>query len=488
MEKLSKKINEMIDEIKKRTGNNPDIIYRKVPHFAQEIYFVYIESLVDRNFINDFILEPINDFTLKNNKEIKNTYEFLRDNLPVSKIGELDNMDELMYNLHCGFVIGVFKGEEKCLSIEAKGMLHSPIAEAKQEKVIKGPSDGFTENYQSNVGLVRKRVKSEQLRLQEFVVGTRGKTKIGVMYLEDVADLKIVDEIVNRIKLINIDILLDSNYIIEMITDNRKSVFNNFISTERPDTVSFHVTNGRIVIIMENTPFAIVVPGLFFDNFHSPEDFYQKTYNAIFTRLVRMVAFLVTVIIPAFYISVTTYNQEAIPSQLMVSFAIQRDGVPFPSAFEAIFLILIFEILKETDVRTPTNLGSALSIVGSIVLGDAAVKAGLVSPIMVIVIAITSISGLILPIPDMSNGARIWRIIFLFLASLAGIFGVMIASLLLIVNLVSINSFGVPYVTPIAPFIKKGLGNIIYISHKRKYSKRSMLFAPNNQTKGSDLK
>lgn len=485
MEKLPKNIEDKVTLIKQQTGESPDIILRKVPYFSDEVYIIYVESLVDGTTINDFILEPLNEYLIA--KKTKNTYEFIKNTLPVNKMLEANNLEDLIYNLLSGFSIILVDGEENCLSIETKSLLHSPISEAKSEKVVKGPGDGFTENYQVNVGLIRRRIKDPKLKLHELVVGRRAKMKVGIMYLDDVAKHEIVDEIMNKIKLINIDSILDSNYIIEMITNNRDHLFNNYISTERPDNVCGYILDGRIAIVVENTPYVVVVPGLFFDMIHSTEDMYQKSANAVFTRVLRLTAFMVTIIVPAFYIAVTTYNHEAIPTNLLISFATQRDSVPFPSSIEALFLILIFEILKETDARTPTNLGSALSIVGSIVLGEAAVSAGLVSPIMVIVVALTSISGLILPLPDMSNAARLWRIILLAFASLAGIFGLFIGLELLVISLASIESFGTPFVVPVIPFIKSGFGNILLPSKRRKFSKRNALFAPNNQTKGSDL-
>lgn len=476
----------MIEKIKKETGDSLDILFKPIPYFLNKMYVIFTESLVDRSSINDFILEPLNEYLLA--KKTKEPFDFIKTVLPVHKIIELHTLDQLLYNLLSGFTIILMEGEDKCLAIDTKAVLHSPISETKQEKVIKGPADGFTENYQVNIGLIRRRIKDPKLRVQECIVGKRGKTKIGIVYLEDVTKKELVNEIMTKIDQIEIDTILDSNYLIDLIDKNRNSIFNNYISTERPDNACLHIYNGRVAIVVENTPFILVIPGLFFDDFHSPEDYYQKSYNAFFTRIIRMIAFIVTVFVPAFYIAVTTYNQEAIPTNILISFATQRDGVPFPSSLEAIFLILIFEILRETDARTPTNLGSALSIVGSIVLGDAAVQAGLVSPIMVIVIAITSISGLILPFPDMSNGTRWWRIILLVFASLAGIFGLFIGSLVFIIELLSIESFGIPYLAPFSPMIKKGFGNIFLTSKKRKFWMRSPLFAPNNQKKGSELR
>ena len=222
-------------------------------------------------------------------------------------------------------------------------------------------------------------------------------------------------------------------------------------TTEKPSTAAMNLLEGRIIIISDYSPFALIIPTFFVDFFHSPEDYYQKPKNITITRIIRLIAFLVSILTPAFYIAVTTYNHETLPSELLINLTAQRSGVPFPAFVEAILMIITFEILRESDIRLPSQMGSAISILGGIILGDAAVAAGIVSPIMVIVIALTAISSLIFSHLDIINSIRIWRIIFMIFASFFGLVGLYMCGYLFVTILVSYKSFGKPYLYPLAP-------------------------------------
>ena len=325
--------------------------------------------------------------------------------------------------------------------------------------------------------------RNEKLCLEEMCVGEKSKTKVGILYVSDIVSDKLVTLVKEKVKEINIDSILDSNYIYEFIR-NDDSLFPTIISTERPDLVSYKLLNGKIAIVVDNTPYVIVLPAFFMEFFHTMDDYYQNNKVVVYARIMRIIAFIISVSSPAIYIALITYNHEIIPTNLLINFAVQKEGVPFPTVIEALILSITFEILRETDIRSPSTLGSALSIVGALVLGDAAVNAGLVSPIMVIIIAITSISEMIFNINDVSNVIRLWRLLFMFLASIAGMIGVFIAIILLISEICSINSFGVPFLYPIAPFDMVDQGNDIALTEKYKLSLRNKLTAKKNRIRG----
>jgi spore germination protein KA len=485
MKKIDNSINTIKKYIMSKTNNNPDIIFKSLTFMNNKINVIFCESLSSRDIINNFILEYFEEKNVEQNN-VKDMLTYLEENIPTHKATIVNNYDNLFYNLFSGFTIIAIEGYDKVLSIETKATLNSTIAAAQVESTIKGPKDAFTENYQINIGLVRKRIKTENLWLDELKIGKQSKTKVGIMYINGIASNKLVKEIEDKISKINIDAVMDSNYLIEAITENKNNVFPNFISTERPDLVAMKLLDGRIAVIVENTQFAVIVPTNFAELFQSPEDYYQKPINVNYTRIIRFLALFLTLLTPAIYIAITTYNHEAIPSKILINFAIQRDGVPFPTVLEALLMTLTFEILKETDTRVPSSIGSSLSIVGALVLGQAAVEAGIVSPIMVIVIAITSISGLIVSYLDTMNGIRWWRLIFLFSASIAGIIGIVIAGLMLLINITSIKSFGIPYLSPIAPFSRKNLGDTVLLNNRNRLFKRNSFTAAKNQTKGKE--
>jgi spore germination protein KA len=298
--------------------------------------------------------------------------------------------------------------------------------------------------------------------------------------MKDIASKELVDQVKCKLESIDIDDVFDSNYLIESISNDKKNAFPIYISSERPDLVSMHLLEGRIALVVENTPYVIIIPALLVDFFHSPEDFYQKVTNVNFTRFIRVVAFLISVLAPAIYVAMSTYNIEAIPAKLLLNFSTQRAGVPLPTILEVIMMIVTFEILRESDTRLPSAIGSSLSVVGALVLGQAAVAAGIVSAITIIVTAVTAISSLICTSVDVINGIRWWRLIFLLFAAFAGIYGIVVAGYIFLIKVASMKSFGLPYLTPIAPLFVKEHNNAIFITNKRKFNERSQLTAKSN--------
>jgi spore germination protein KA len=476
MDKIDTNYRKVIDKIKSQTGNNPDVIFKESKINDINVVVIFSESLADRTIINDYILEFLENLRLTSQTP-PNLFTYIKENITTHKVITIKNYKELFYNLLVGYTLVVVNGSDEIISIETKAKLDSGVMPAQNEAVTKGPKDAFTENYQINIGLIRKRIKSETLWIDEYTLGSKSKNKVGILYMKDIASTKLVNMIAEKIKQINVDGIFDSNYIIETISDNKQSVFPNYISTERPDLVSMYLLDGRIAVIVENTPYVVVIPALFVDFFHSSEDLYQKVLNVNVTRIIRLIAFLITILAPGIYVAMSTYNLEAIPTKLLISFSSQRAGVPLPIILETIMMMVTFEILKETDTRAPSAIGSSLSIVGALVLGQAAVTAGIVSPITIIVVAITSISGLISYSVDMVNGVRWWRLVFLVFASFVGLYGIFIAGILFTLSIASIKSFGLPYLTPFAPFYKNDQTDSILISNARKYTKRNPLTA-----------
>ena len=347
---------------------------------------------------------------------------------------------------------------------------------------IKGPKDSFTENFNKNLGLIRKRIKDPNFKIKEYQVGRRSKTKVGIIYIEDIAHKENVKYVINKIKNIDIDAILDTGYIRDFLTNNQKTVFPTIINTERPDLVCASLLEGKIAIIVDNTPFVLVMPGLLNNFIHASEDSYQKALNVSFTRLIRLLAMIATVFVPSFYVAVTTFNQEVIPDTLLISLAIQRSSVPFPTSVAVFILMLTFELLRESDIRLPEKMGTSISIVGALVLGDAAVSAGIVSPIVVIIVAISSVTGLLFSDTDLINALRFYKFLSLFLSSTMGLIGFTVSFLLMFINLCSIESMGVPYLTPFTPLNIDALKDSLIMFPRNKMKKRAS-YLTNNITR-----
>lgn len=455
--------------INKLKNNNPDLKIRELNIKKIKINIIYFESLCSSNDINDFILKPIVNNELDNIILIKNK-------LPSSNIVDVKNEKELLFCLYSGFTI--ININKDYIAFESKYELNSSITEASNEKVIKGPKDAFTENYQNNIGLIRKRIRSDKLIIKEYIIGTESKTKVALLYMDNIINKNLINKIDKRLKNMNLDYVANSNYIVENLI-NKSSMFPNHLMTERPDFVSFSLMEGRCSLLVENSPQVLIIPAFFSDYIKTIDDYYQNSKNVSITRIIRILSFLISIITPGMYIALTTFNQETLPTTLLINFSMQREGVPFPSIIEALLLWLSFEILREADTRVPFVVGSSMSIVGALVLGQAAVEAGMISPIMIIVIAISSVASFLFSDNDIVNTIRIWKLIFLVLGSFVGIYGVFIASLLFLIRICSLDSFGFDYTFPYAPFNIKEQKNNFILTKNYKFNNRNSILTNN---------
>lgn len=445
---LERKLGRKVKRIKKDTKYAKDYKYKEMSILKTKICLVYNETISSSDKIDNFILKNLTfliDYEIKDKPS-----NFLINYIPSDNINVINSFDQIYDFLHNGFLIILIDGERKSLAIEVKRNLNRSITESQVEKSINGPKDAFVEDYITNIGLIRKRIKSNDLVIKEKIIGSKTKTKVAIMYMDSLVEEELICNVKEKIEEIKTDSVLDVSYIRNFIADNNYS-FPMTGMSEKPSTVAMNLLEGKVIILADNSPFSLIIPTFFVDFFHSPEDYYQKTKNITITRIIRLIAFLVSILTPAFYIAVTTYNHETLPSRLLINLTAQRAGVPFPAFVEAILMIITFEILRESDVRLPSQMGSAISILGGIILGDAAVAAGIVSPIMVIVIALTAISSLIFSHLDVINSIRIWRIIFMVFASFFGLIGIYMCGYLFVTILASYKSFGKPYLYPLAP-------------------------------------
>ena len=432
-----------LDNIKIDFKNNQDLIIKDIKINNNIINVISIETITNSTIINDFILRNIKKV---NNLDIEN---YLYNNLPCTTIKKINNYEETLNLLVSGFTI-IIINNQSILAIETILNLSRGIEKTDYEKSITGPKDSFNEHFNTNVGLIRKRIKSNKLKLETMNIGRYTNTKIGIMYVDGIYKLELKDKIIHKLKNINIDGIIDSAYLKKYLRDS-KSLFPTIKETERPDLASQALLEGKIVIVTDNSPNILILPSFFVDFFHTSDDYYQKAVNITFIRIIRLLACLLSIIIPAYYIAITTYNVNFIPINLLISFIAQRSSVPFPSFIEALIMIISFEILRESDTRIPSNGGTAISILGGLVLGDAAVAAGIISPIMIIVIAISMISSLVFQSNELINAIRYYRFILIILASIFGFYGIFIGIILIISDLANTNTNNKDYLYPFSP-------------------------------------
>lgn len=469
-------MNKIVARIKKEFSKTPDLIIKEINiNLFNTIYVLYLETVSGSNKVNDYILKNLIASKNKINKYNLKSY------LAGPNTKKIDNPDKIEYFLTNGFSIVVLG--DIIWGIETRADINRSVSNADVEKSINGPKDSFTENYQINVGLIKRRLKSHNLKIENRVIGRKTSTQVGVMYFDDIVDDEIIQDVLKKLEAIDIDGIVDSSSIGFLIGGEANHVFPTFLQTERPDYVATSLLEGKVAIVIDTSPYVLIIPAFFIDFINPNIDNYSKSKNVNFIKILRIFAYFLSIIAPALYIAIMNYNQETIPTNLLVDFAIQRNGVPFPTIVETLLMLGVCEILRESDLRFPSNYGSAISILGAIVLGEASVSAGIASPITIIVIAITFISSLTFSNVEINNSMRFFRFIFILLAGFFGLYGITLGILFFLVYTTNITSFTKPYFAPLAPFNKVYFHNSVIKSPLKKDNKRSTLFTHKNMRK-----
>lgn len=456
----------IVKKIKTRVGTSNDYKIKDICIDGKTLTLFYNEVLTDSSSIDNFVLKSLLNLD-------RNSFRKLDEHLPAINISKIKK-NQIYDFVNNGFLIIFYK---KIYAVEVKAKLDRGINNIQSELSLSGPKDSFSENYNTNLGLIRRRIKSCDLKVMNLDIGVRSKTKVGILYIDDIVDKKIVKRIDEVLRRIDIDGIIDSSYL-KITLEGQKSFFPTIMMSERPDKSAMALLEGKVVILVDMSPYALILPSFFIDFFHTTDDYYQKSFNTTFIRIIRFFAFLIAIFTPACYIAVTTRNYDIVPLDLLLMLKAGRTFVPFPAYIEALFMIVCFEILKESDIRMSNTSGSSISILGGLILGDAAVSAGIVSPIMIIVVAISSIAGLVFSSIELVNALRLYKIILLLLGTLLGIYGVIIGTIYMIYKLLTLKVFGIPYLVPFIPFDKNEI-NDSFIKREESVKKRNSFLTKN---------
>nr|WP_307439722.1 spore germination protein [Bacillus sp. V2I10] len=463
---LSTNLNVNIQHVKQLLGNSSDLVIREIQIGKGRLFkacLFYTDGLVDTNSIQNYIMKSLmlDDQDLLLSSE-QNIVQVLKDRiLTVGDIQDVTEFSSLMNSLLSGDVILLVDGYSQGFGICMRGGKDRGVMESTTETVVRGPKEGFTENLRTNTALIRRKIKTPHLWLESKKIGRETITDVAIMYIDGIANDKVIKEVHRRLDRIEIDGILESGYIEELIQDEALSPFPTVFYSERPDKIAAELLEGKVAILVDGTPIVLVVPALFVSFIQAAEDYYQRADISTLIRLLRFFSLFIALLGPSLYIAITTFHQEMLPTGLLISLAAQREGVPFPAFIEALMMETAFEILREASLRMPKAIAQAISIVGTLVIGTAAVEAGIVSAAMVIVVAITAISSFVLPAFAMSMSIRMLRFPMMALAASFGLFGILIGFIALILHLCSLRSFGVPYMSPFGPFIKDDINDTI---------------------------
>lgn len=449
---ISKNIKVNIDKIKQIFSKSDDIVIREFfigPNINVKAFIVYVDGLVNRELIQRDLLTPLMSDAKKGPKE-NFLLEFLESKVfSICDVKESDNFKDTVDYILSGATALFVDNTQKALILSTEGWAQRSIEEPDTEVVVRGPREGFTETLRTNTSLLRRKIKTPELKFESMTLGKRTNTQICICYIEGIADDKIVEEVKQRLSRIDTDSILESGYIEQFIEDAPLSFFPTIGNSEKPDTVAGKILEGRVAIITDGSPFVLTVPYIYIEAFQTSEDYFSRSFYVTIIRWIRFIAFFLSVFSPALYVALTTFHQEMIPPSLLVSVAAAREGVPFPAVVEALMMSVIFEILKEAGVRLPRSVGQAVSIVGALVIGEAAVSAGLIGAPMVIVTALTAISSFVVPATE--DTATIMRLTYIILAGALGLFGIMLGVSFLLIHMLSLRSFGAPYFSPFSP-------------------------------------
>lgn len=458
---LFKQIEKNTEKIKQDFGNANDLIIREFELKGVKRLkgiVIGIDGLIDSKQAEEFIVRVLMiDLSLVDNWEAENYPLKSFDTIYQSRISMMsasrgEDYQSLYDDLLTGKIIVMLDGVAQFMSFACNGWQMRSIPEPETEMGIRGPQDAFIETIRVNTALIRRRIKDPRLRFDTYKVGKISQTDVFVTYLDGVVNPEFVQVAKERIEALDISCITDSSQLMQLIEDHSWTIFPRLIETERPDKVVATIVQGGVVILVDNTPFQILAPSYFVMNFQTTDDYYNRPIIATITRLLRYLAFLIVILVPGLYVAVSTYHQEMIPTVLLITIINQRSANPFPTVVETLIIMLLFEILREASVRKPKAIGDSMTIVGSLIIGQTIVQAGLVSSMVIIIGSLTAIASFILSNTRLNNAVRILSFIFIILGNAWGLYGITLGFIAVIMHLCSLTTFNQPYMAPIAPF------------------------------------
>ena len=487
-------INKNLEFLKSKYNTliSPDVKIREFNMFAlnknYKCFIIYIDGLVDSISINEFVLESLMSEKHRYSKTFGGALVDYVDLclLPQNSVKKHQNFKDVISGINMGDCLLFVDTLDVAFGIDVKKFEQRSISVPENESVIKGPQQGYVENLRTNTSLLRRIINNENLVIENIEVGKISKTRCGVCYMQNIANGDLVSEVKYRLSNLDVDSLLSTGELEQLIEDDEGFGIPHVLSTERPDKCAKYLLQGRVVVIVNGNPYAIIMPATIEDFLFSPEDTNLRPLFANFLRGIRILAALITLLLPGIYMAITSFHQEILPTELLFSILSARENVPFPIILELLLMEISFELIREASLRVPSLIGSSIGIVGALILGESAVNAGIVSPTLIIIVALTGIASF--AIPDFSFGfhVRVFRFWFIALGFTAGFLGIGIGLFIYITMLCSLKSFGVPYTTPISPSYNTN-GNGYFIPPIWKQEYRASFLSPKKKKAQADI-
>ena len=447
---ISRSLKENMKLIDERIKDCDDIKCRKMKlgqHEKVEACIYYVEVAINNLTIEETVIGKLINRLWNMNPEEQ--YEYIKDNaLGITDVKELKDISEVIMGIMIGDGVVLIDGYDKAIKIKSKGYPMMGIGESNMEKVMRGSREGFADALKANTALVRKRIRSDKLKVKEKIIGDISNTTVAIVYAEGIARESVINDINERLNNLKVEGLTDTGIIEQLTEESEMSPFPQYQTTERPDKAAMEILNGRVALFVDNTPVALLLPTSYGSFFQTADDYYNRFQIVSFARMIRYVAAIIAMTFPAFYLAAITYHPEILPTSLVMTLQWARVNVPFPAFVEVVIMELAFELLREAGVRIPGPMGSTIGIVGGLIIGQAAVTAGVVSPIIVIVVAVTALASFAIPNDELASAFRILKYFSIVLAAFYGFFGIIVAALFVVGHLCRLKSFGFPYMMP----------------------------------------
>lgn len=480
-EGINKKLSENIITIRELFGESFDLVIKKTQVNGIAAAFVVLDGMYDNLLVSEAVITPILEMKF-GTTEPKMIYEHIVN----YRASECDSknvltMSDAVDYILSGCILVFLDGVEQCCAFSVQGYPKRSIEQPQSEMQEFGSHEGFVDMYKDNATLVRRRLKSPFVRFETIIAGETSRTSLCICYHAKRADPTVVNDVKTKLNNMRIDIIPGSGAVRPFLESKGLSFFTSVGTTERPDVFAAKLAEGRVGIIVDGTPYALIVPYLFVENFHSLDDYLSRPYYTFISRMIKIVCFIAAVMLPGVYVAVGSYHQEIFPANVIFEIVSSLQGTPFPLVVESLIIHFIYEIVREAGLRMPQSMGHAVSIVGALVIGDAAVTAGLISAPMLIVVALTAICSAV--VAPLHQPASVLRLIFIVIGGIGGLYGIMLAFGVLLINLCSIDSFGVPFTAPFTPFDRYGSRDGLIFAGWKTVGKRFMKV---QNLKGSD--
>jgi hypothetical protein len=457
---LSTDLDQNLQELQNIYQNCMDVVFRpfKIDGKTKAV-LIYFDGLANIEEIDAGVLTPL--MKENNTDQLIHVNHILEQRLTVSKVKKIQTITECMEHISGGNPVLLIDQQSEGFALGLSNWEKRSIDEPTGEAVIRGPREGFTESLGTNLALLRRKIRSPQLKMKSMKIGEYTQTEVVISYIEGIADQALIQEVETRLSRIKVDGILETSYIEEFIEDNPYSPFPQVLDTERPDAVAANLLEGRVAILQDGTPFALIVPISFYSFLQSSEDYYNRSLISTAIRWLRYLFLLISLLLPSLYVAILTFHQEMLPTTLLVTIAASRENVPFPALVEALLMEIVFEALREAGVRLPKQAGAAVSIVGALVIGQAAVQAGIVSSPLIMVVALTGIASFTVPRYAAGIALRMLRFPMILLAGTLGLLGIMLGLLMIVTHMAALRSFGVPYLSPMAPMQGREIQDVL---------------------------